>query len=458
MILYQKSRTPYIIRTFFSGWTILGLVFTAAVVVIAYFAVQAPWPRTFGIWLLAAFVALIPFAIFRGMLKTKVKKIVLIEIITNALKVHEMKYDEVEETIIPAQDLQIDIFAHVRRDSSGSVLLKTNLSYRLEIRGKDIEKPPFVIYDSKQVLAEMLEKIEESKIVQLKLNEKDFLNGYRNPGRLGAFLNFRKVFIIAVIILAIGIGVKNLFFSDNWLLDTIISGNWFIDTKKVWTGTWKVVSPERDTIASLTLKIDSTFLFRSFNHDWNGRYIFIESNSPDESDKLELSTSDTTLPFIPGFISSDQLYLNRNSDNKEFGLHRSASQDYSFNKFTWLKIVMSQSYLMPITNGDKVELLRSFIPSCPIDRLNFYLFNTQNQLICSMNGPSGLSFAVFDIASQSLIDYKSIDMQEGCKLSHTNPNQEAPYKIYIVSTCGGMASYINTVVIDYEGQISVENY
>jgi hypothetical protein len=303
MIIYQKSSTPYLIRTFFSGLTILGLIFIAAVVVIAYFAVQAPWPRTFGIWLLAAFAALIPYAIFRGMMKSNVKKIVLIEIIPNALKVHELKYDEVEETIIPAQDLQIDIIAHVRHDSRGSVLLKTNLTYRLEILGKDINKPPFVITDSNRVLAEMLEKLEESQIIQLKLNEKDFLNSYRNPGVIGSLINFRRYFLIAALILAV-IFMGNIIY--------LFGSMWFSNTENVFPATWNVITPEGDSTGYLIMKSDSTFIFRGFNQDCSGSFAKIAATN-EESGKIKLSATNNTILLFPLYYHSEIIELTKES-------------------------------------------------------------------------------------------------------------------------------------------------
>lgn len=303
MIIYQKSSTPYFIRTFFSGLTILGLVFSAVVVVIAYFAVQASWPQTFGIWLLAAFAALIPYAIFRGMLKTNVKKIVLIEIIPNALKVHELIYNELEETIIPAQDLQIDIIANGRHDSRGSVLLKTNISYRLEIRGKDIEKPPFVINDSKRVLVEMLEKIEESQIIPLKLNEKDLINSYRNPGVIGSLINIRRYFLIAALIVAvIFVGAKIYLFGSMW----------FSSTENLFPATWNVITPEGDSTGYLIMKSDSTFIFRGFNQDCSGSFAKVAATN-EEPGKIKLSATNNTIFLFPLYYHSEIIALTKES-------------------------------------------------------------------------------------------------------------------------------------------------
>ncbi|HUX97522.1 MAG TPA: hypothetical protein VMV47_17445 [Bacteroidales bacterium] len=321
MILYQKPRTNYIVRTFFSGMTILGLVFTAAVVVIAYFAVQAPWPQTFGIWLLAAFVALAPYAIFRGMLKTNMRKIVLVEIIPNALRILELNKNEEEETIIPSHNLQIDIITHISSSHTSNGLLNRQVSYRLEILGKDNEKPPFRIYESKRVLAEMLEKIEESQIIPLKLNEKDLINSYRNPGVIGSLINFRKYFLIAAIIVAvIFMGAKIFFFGSMW----------FSTTENVFPATWNVITSEGDSTGYLLMKSDSTFLFRGFNSDCSGSFSKIAATI-EEPGKIKLFATDNTTFLFPLYYNSEIIELTEESSLITKVLYKAGFYNYEDN-------------------------------------------------------------------------------------------------------------------------------
>lgn len=295
MILYQKSRTPYIIRTFFSGLAILCLIFVAATLVIAYFAVQAAWPRAFGIWLLAAFAALIPFAIFRGMLKTNVRKIVLVEIIPNALRILELNKNEEEETIIPSHNLQIDILTHISSSQLRSGLMNRQASYHLEILGKDNEKPPLRIYDSKKMLVEMLEKIEESKIISLKLNEKDLINSYRNPGRVGTLLNIRKFITIAIIVfVVIFMGAKIILYGSTW----------FSSTVNVFPSTWNVITPEGDSAGYLIMKSDSTFILRGFNQDCSGSYGKIAATI-EEPGKIKLYATNNAIYLFPLYYNSE---------------------------------------------------------------------------------------------------------------------------------------------------------
>jgi len=303
MILYQKPRTTYIVRTFFSGMTILGLVFTGVVVVVAYYAVQAPWPKAFGLWLLAAFAALAPYAIFRGMLKTNLRKIVLVEIIPNALRILELNKNEEEETIIPSHNLQIDIITHINSSHRSSGLMNRQVSYHLEILGKDNEKLPFRIYDSKRMLVEMLEKLEESKIIPLKLNEKDLINSYRNPGVIGKFINFRRYLLIAALIAAvIFIGAKIFLFGSMW----------FSTTEMVFPATWKVITPEGDSAGYLIIKSDSTFILRGLNQDCSGSYRKIEETI-EEPGKIKLSAANNATYLLPLYYNSEIIELTNES-------------------------------------------------------------------------------------------------------------------------------------------------
>jgi hypothetical protein len=289
MILYQKSRTPYFIRTFFSGLAILFLIFAAATVVVAYFALKAHWPQAFGMWLLTLFAAIIPAAIFKGMLKEGAKKIVLVEIIPNALRILELNKDEEEETIIPSHDLQIDIITHKISSEHRRGFSNSRVAYHLEILGKDNEKPPFRIYESEKKLVEMLEKIEESKIIPLKINEKELINSYRNPGIVGSLLNLKKYIAIAVIFfVVIMLGAKVSFYWKTWVSSKEI----------ILPGTWNVTTPEGDSTGYLTMKSDSTFRFRGFNLDYRGSYSKIEATM-DEMGKIKLSATDSTIFMLP---------------------------------------------------------------------------------------------------------------------------------------------------------------
>jgi hypothetical protein len=298
MILYQKSRTPYIIRTFFSGLAILCLIFAAATVVVAYFALKAHWPQAFGMWLLTAFAAIIPAAIFKGMLKEGAKKIVLVEIIPNALRILELNKDEEEETIIPSHDLQIDIITHKISSEHRRGFSNSRVSYHLEILGKDNEKPPFRIYESTKGLVEMLEKIEAAKIVTLKINEKELIDGYRNPGRIGSLLKLKNYIVIAIIfLLVIFMGTKVTFYWKTW----------FSIKEIILPVTWNVTTPEGDSTGYLTMKSDSTFRFRGINLDYRGRLSKIEATM-EEMGKIKLSATDSTIFLLP---------LNYYSESKE---------------------------------------------------------------------------------------------------------------------------------------------
>ncbi|MBX2943137.1 MAG: hypothetical protein KF860_12405 [Cyclobacteriaceae bacterium] len=172
MVIYQKGKTPFILRfltVFISPGTWILSGFGA---VIFYFAGTEKPPMSTGMYIVAGIVALLVYGIMHAHWVEAATKLVLIEIVPSGLRIQQLKYDTLHEVIIEATqlDLAATRYRYTRRNQ--------NTQCTLIISNKD-ETHSFTVWGDEELIGQMLEKISEQKVIELLANENDFITRYK---------------------------------------------------------------------------------------------------------------------------------------------------------------------------------------------------------------------------------------------------------------------------------------
>ncbi|MBP9924519.1 MAG: hypothetical protein KBF45_00905 [Cyclobacteriaceae bacterium] len=173
MVIYQKGKTPFILRfltVFISPGTWILSGFGA---VIFYLAGTEKPPMSTGMYIVAGIVALLVYGIVHAHWVEVATKLVLIEIVPSGLRIQQLKYDTLHEVIIEAAqfDLAATRYRYTRRNQN-------TRRCTLTISNKD-ETHSFTVRGDEEFIGQMLEKISEQKVIELRANENDFITRYK---------------------------------------------------------------------------------------------------------------------------------------------------------------------------------------------------------------------------------------------------------------------------------------
>lgn len=173
MVIYQKGKTPFILRfltVFISPGTWILSGFGA---VIFYLAGTEKPPMSTGMYIVAGIVALLVYGIVHAHWVEVATKLVLIEIVPSGLRIQQLKYDTLHEVIIEATqlDLAATRYRYTRRNQN-------TRRCTLTISNRD-ETHSFTVRGDEEFIGQMLEKISEQKVIELRANENDFITRYK---------------------------------------------------------------------------------------------------------------------------------------------------------------------------------------------------------------------------------------------------------------------------------------
>lgn len=212
MIVYQRSHRLYLVRALLLLLQPGMFILTDGIVLLVYLALRGAYEQkiVIAMWLGVAVLVIIFMLSVYTLIKSAVTEIVKMEIVPSGFSVQQLRYDILEDTVIPLQELGIEIFSHEHRSKNK----QTHISYSLRIYIGSSEKAAFAIGGSVQELGEILEKIEDQKLIPLKENELAFLAQYKRfKGSLIRPLSnaLRKLTIAATVIMIVVVGYDTLF-------------------------------------------------------------------------------------------------------------------------------------------------------------------------------------------------------------------------------------------------------
>ncbi len=173
MVIYKKAKTPFLFR-FLKVLVNPGFwVLLAFGTVLFYFAGSEKPPISYGMYFVVGILALLVYLIFHSTWTDSISKIVLIEIVPTGLRIQQLKYDTLHEVIIEAGKLIVEVNTY-----NPNRKRKWNAWYNLKISDKD-ETHSFSVLGDEESIGQILDKISEQKVIELRANENDFIKKYK---------------------------------------------------------------------------------------------------------------------------------------------------------------------------------------------------------------------------------------------------------------------------------------
>lgn len=396
MILYQKSKTPFILRLlpvlFHPGM----LLVIGVMVALGYFAWHETSSIVIGIYISMAVVALILWFGYSALLSRIIHKIILIEIVPSGLHIQQLTFNQLIDVVIPAADLVVEATTYQPRRGG------TN-RYSLMLSNTNKPESVFLLYEEFRVIGELLEKIEAQNQFDLKANEKDFIlrfKEFKNWSKSGWSKLVSTLFWVVPLLYLSYLGYQ-------WrdYLKSLYKS--FYAMNSPYVANWEVPNTSGKKIY-LVFRTDSSLYETAFQQD--GRWKITN----DESQNLLLYNADNQFKSFKILSVNDSLLtleggiVFRKADN----INNSELSDFA--KVTG---ILDHSLPLPTPKAIQEEWLKKSIPEWQPEmqpsQLLFHSGDLLVYLLQNVDGSVGYA-AAFNSQTQTLMSYEKFFHGEGC--------------------------------------------
>ncbi len=199
MVIYQKGKTPFLFRFLKVSINVGFWVLLALGTVLFYFAGTEEPPISYGMYFVVGILALLVYLVLHSTWTDSITKIVLIEIVPTGLRIQQLKYDTLHEVIIEAGKLIVEVNTY-----NPNRKRKWNAWYNLKISDKD-ETHSFSVLGDEESIGQILDRISEQKVIELRANENDFIKKYKK--NINSLLTKTTNLIVYGVRVAIVVGV-----------------------------------------------------------------------------------------------------------------------------------------------------------------------------------------------------------------------------------------------------------
>lgn len=197
IILFKRTRIPFFIRLIPAIIHPGVLILAALAGALTYFAAREVSSLAAGLYLVAIIVATLAGIVMYQLLRNRIEIITRIELAAGGLQIECLRYDTVQESIIPANRLDLDLHRFQSRRRSER--------YSLSISDTEHEQVRFTLHDSFDVLAKILYDIDQSRMVTLRAKETEAIRNWQSgkawdKSMVGVIVRF-AVPVLAVVVL-----------------------------------------------------------------------------------------------------------------------------------------------------------------------------------------------------------------------------------------------------------------
>lgn len=241
IILFKRTRIPFFIRLI-PAFVHPGVLILATLAgALTYFAAREVSSLAAGLYLVAIIVATLAGIVMYQLLRNRIQIITRIELAAGGLQIECMRYDTIQENIIPFNRLDLDLHRFQSRRQS--------VRYSLSISDTEHEQVRFILQESFEVLAKILYDIDQSRMVTLRAKETEAIRNWQSgkawdKSMIGMIVRF-AVPVLAIVVLGYQLlKIKDLgkFWSPNIQPDS----TQLSESKQIAPG----YSPARDSISS----------------------------------------------------------------------------------------------------------------------------------------------------------------------------------------------------------------
>jgi hypothetical protein len=349
-----------------------------------------------------------------------IKRIVLIEIVPSGLRIDRMKYDQHEVVIIPAKELDVEIETYRGRK-------RHRTSYWIHIRHKGDVEQIFSMREDPTVIGNILDGIEQQKLISLRAKEKDFLDEMKRP------TSSMRILGIAVLVTVFSVIAYNLYVHRTTLRALY---NNFNALKSPVVGFWQVSS------GSLTFEMDlltdSTVDETLFGKTGKWKYVPEDSVSK-RSAKLVFYNEEKAFNEFTVVNGNDSMLTLQGKDNQHqfvFSKMKSASLT-PVDSIARFIASFDMTLPMPPSNSSRINAGRAIVPEkeglMPVS----LLLSNDTLAVATFSGGWDYFVIVLDPRSKSRLEFRQLFHGEGCDASHAIDYRQAQTVIVQRAACEG---------------------
>lgn len=197
IIIFKRTRVPFFIRLIPAIIHPGVLILAALAGALTYFAAKEVSGLAPGLYLVAIIVGTLAGIVMYQLLRNRIQIITRIEMTAGGLQIECMRYDTVQESIIPTNRLDLDLHRFQSRRRSAR--------YSLSISDTEREQVKFTLHESFDVLAKILYDIDQSRMVTLRAKETEAIRNWQSgkawdKSMVGMIVRF-AVPVLAIVVL-----------------------------------------------------------------------------------------------------------------------------------------------------------------------------------------------------------------------------------------------------------------